>query len=129
MLEVGISQQQQNQPSSPPGPEASEQNNGPPQQVGGASVVHNILNHIARVVWHVCIICAFHAERKGRMVQRLVQIKTQRCSEGESRAGKRSSDSKNIDRICSSVYVSLSFQFGDVRYVFFYVFSETTTNC
>lgn len=57
MLEVGISQQWQSQHSTPPGPEASEQDSGPPQQVGGASVVVDILNHITQVVWCVRFLC------------------------------------------------------------------------
>lgn len=59
-----------------------------------------------------CLMCAFPVclmlERKGRMVQRLVQIETQRCSEGESGTGKRSSDSKRPNMLQYSCFIEFS---------------------
>ncbi len=89
MLEVGISQQSQHDIAQ--SLEASEQSDEPPKQVGGALVILiHVKPHYSRLT---CLFFpVFHAERQARMVQWLVQIKTQRCSKEEFRAAKLSSD-------------------------------------
>lgn len=98
-LEVGLSQQQQqrqSQQSIPAGAEASEQNNEPPTQVGEALSDRRLWNHITCVVWHVFpVVSVFKAERQGGMVQWLVQIESQGCSNGECGGGEPSSDCKS----------------------------------